>query len=59
MTDREALQLRESIQEQISIVSELWDWSDFEETALCQLVCDCFADYNITNQEVLSGSSTI
>ena len=53
MTDREALQLRESIQEQISIVAELWDWSDVEETALCQLVCDCFADYNITNEQVL------
>jgi hypothetical protein len=53
MTDREALQLRESIQEQISIVAELWDWSDFEETALCQLVCDCFEDFNITNEQVL------
>jgi len=59
MTDREALQLRDSIQEQISIVAELWDWSDFEETALCQLVCDCFEDYCITNEEVMVSGSTI
>ena len=43
MTTKELLELLEEIQEMISICCDLWDCSDFEETALCGIVADAFA----------------
>ena len=37
----------ENIQEQIEIVGDLWEMSDFEVTALCGMVADAFADQGI------------
>ena len=37
----------ENIQEQIEIVGELWEMSDFEVNALCGLVADAFAEQGI------------
>ena len=37
----------ENIQEQIEIVGDLWEMSDFEVTALCGIVADAFADQGI------------
>lgn len=41
------LTVSENIQEQIEIVGELWEMSDFEVTALCGLVADAFAEQGI------------
>ena len=41
------LTVSENIQEQIEIVGDLWEMSDFEVTALCGLVADAFADQGI------------
>jgi len=37
----------ENIQEQIEIVGDLWEMSDFEVTALCGMVADAFAEKGI------------
>ena len=37
----------ENIQEQIEIVGDLWEMSDFEVTALCGMVADAFAEQGI------------
>ena len=41
------LTVSENIQEQIEIVGELWEMSDFEVTALCGIVADAFAEQGI------------
>ena len=41
------LTVSENIQEQIEIVGELWEMSDFEVTALCGMVADAFAEQGI------------
>ena len=41
------LSVSEQIQEQIEIVGELWEMTDFEVTALCGMVADAFADNGI------------
>tara|TARA_Y100000015_G_scaffold40760_1_gene46051 strand:- start:105 stop:347 length:243 start_codon:yes stop_codon:yes gene_type:complete len=41
------LTVSENIQEQIEIVGELWEMSDFEVNALCGLVADAFAEQGI------------
>ena len=41
------LTVSENIQEQIEIVGDLWEMSDFEVTALCGIVADAFADQGI------------
>ena len=41
------LTVSENIQEQIEIVGELWEMSDFEVTALCAMVADAFAEQGI------------
>ena len=41
------LTVSENIQEQIEIVGDLWEMSDFEVTALCGLVADAFAEQGI------------
>ena len=47
------LTLSENIQEQISIAAELWGMSDFEETALCSIVSDAFADQGIEMEALI------
>jgi|TARA_B100000900_G_C20393705_1_gene639713 hypothetical protein len=49
----EMLTLSENIQEMISIAAELWELSDFEETALCGIVADAFADKGITMEALI------
>ena len=41
------LSLSEQIQETIQVAAELWDMSDFEESALCGIVADAFAENGI------------
>ena len=41
------LSVSEQIQEQIEVVGELWEMSDFEVTALCGMVADAFAEKGI------------
>ena len=41
------LSVSEQIQEQIEVVGDLWEMSDFEVTALCGMVADAFADNGI------------
>ncbi len=41
------LTVSEQIQEQIEIVGDLWEMSDFEVTALCGIVADAFAGQGI------------
>jgi hypothetical protein len=41
------LSLSEQIQETIQVAAELWDMSDFEESALCGIVADAFAEKGI------------
>ena len=41
------LSVSEQIQEQIEIVGDLWEMSDFEVTALCGMVADAFAEQGI------------
>ena len=41
------LSVSENIQEQIEIVGDLWEMSDFEVTALCGMVADAFAEQGI------------
>ena len=41
------LTVSENIQEQIEIVGDLWEMSDFEVTALCGMVADAFAEQGI------------
>ena len=41
------LSVSEQIQEQIEVVGELWEMSDFEVTALCGIVADAFAEKGI------------
>ena len=41
------LTVSENIQEQIEIVGELWEMSDFEVNALCGIVADAFAEQGI------------
>ena len=41
------LSVSEQIQEQIEIVGDLWEMSDFEVTALCGMVADAFAEKGI------------
>jgi hypothetical protein len=49
----ELLTLSENIQEQISIAAELWGMSDFEETALCGIVADAFAEKGIQMEALI------
>tara|TARA_B100002019_G_C21130264_1_gene527917 strand:+ start:507 stop:680 length:174 start_codon:yes stop_codon:yes gene_type:complete len=53
MSNFEALQLSNEIQEQIEVVGELWDLTDFEVTALCGIVSDAFASRGVTMQQTL------
>ena len=53
MNNFEALQLSNDIQEQIELVGELWDMTDFEVSALCGIVSDAFAARGITMQQTL------
>ena len=53
MNNFEALQLSNDIQEQIELVGELWDLSNFEITALCGIFSDAFAARGITMQQTL------
>ena len=53
MNNFEALQLSNDIQEQIELVGELWDMTDFEVSALCGVVSDAFASRGITMQQTL------
>ncbi len=53
MTNFEALQISNDIQEQIVVAGELWELSDFEITALCGIVSDAFASRGITMQQTL------
>ena len=46
------LTISENIQEQIQIAGDLWDYSDFEITALCGIVSDAFADAGVTVEEL-------
>ena len=41
------LSVSEQIQEQIEVVGDLWEMSDFEVTALCGIVADAFAEKGI------------
>ena len=41
------LSVSEQIQEQIEVVGDLWEMSDFEVTALCGMVADAFAEKGI------------
>ena len=41
------LTVSEQIQEQIEIAGELWELSEFEVTALCDIVADAFAEKGI------------
>ena len=47
------LTISENIQEQIEIVGELWELSDFEVTALCGIVADAFASEGIKMEELV------
>ena len=53
MNNFEALQLSNDIQEQIELVGELWDMTDFEVSALCGIVSDAFASRGITMRQTL------
>ena len=57
MSNFEALQLSNEIQEQIEVVGELWDLTDFEVTALCRIVSDAFASRGVTMQQTLGGKN--
>lgn len=57
MNNFEALQLSNEIQEQIEVVGELWDLTDFEVTALCGIVADAFASRGVTMQQTLGGKN--
>ena len=39
--------LKEEILEQVSIAASVWDWTEFEENALCSLISDIFVDRGI------------
>jgi hypothetical protein len=39
--------LKEEILEQVSIAAAVWDWTEFEENALCSLIGDIFVDRGI------------
>ena len=56
MNNFEALQLSNDIQEQIELVGELWDMTDFEVSALCGIVSDAFASRGITMQQTLGDN---
>lgn len=47
------LSLSEQIQETIQVAAELWDMSDFEESALCGIVADAFAEKGIKLEELV------
>jgi len=47
------LTVSENIQEQIEIVGELWDLSDFEVTALCGIVADAFAEQGVKMEALI------
>ena len=49
----EMLTISENIQEMISITADLWELSDFEETALCGIVADAFAERGITMEALI------
>ncbi len=49
----EMLTISENIQEMISITADLWELSDFEETALCGIVADAFAEKGITMEALI------
>ena len=57
MNNFEALQLSNDIQEQIELVGELWDMTDFEVSALCGIVSDAFAARGITMQQTLNATN--
>tara|TARA_B100002019_G_scaffold183444_1_gene158309 strand:+ start:289 stop:465 length:177 start_codon:yes stop_codon:yes gene_type:complete len=57
MNNFEALQLSNDIQEQIELVGELWDMTDFEVSALCGIVSDAFASRGITMQQTLGATN--
>ena len=57
MNNFEALQLSNDIQEQIELVGELWELSNFEITALCGIVSDAFASRGITMQQTLNATT--
>tara|TARA_A200000159_G_scaffold142984_1_gene146863 strand:- start:1414 stop:1608 length:195 start_codon:yes stop_codon:yes gene_type:complete len=54
MNNFEALQLSNEIQEQIELVGDVWELSNFEITALCGIVSDAFAARGITMQQTLN-----
>jgi hypothetical protein len=56
MNNFEALQISNDIQEQIELVGELWDMTEFEVTALCGIVSDAFAARGITMQQTLGDN---
>ena len=47
------LSVSEQIQEQIEVVGELWEMSDFEVTALCGMVADAFAEKGIMMEALI------
>lgn len=47
------LSLSEQIQETIQVAAELWELSDFEETALCSIVADAFTDNGIKMEALI------
>jgi hypothetical protein len=57
MNNFELLQISNDIQEQIELVGELWELSDFEVTALCGIVADAFAARGVTMQQTLGGKN--
>ena len=54
MNNFEALQLSNEIQEQIELVGDVWELSNFEITALFCIVSDAFSSRVITMQQTLN-----
>ena len=44
---KQLVSLREEILEQVGIAASIWDWTEFEENALCSLIGDIFVDRGI------------
>jgi len=47
------LTVSENIQEMIEVVGELWEMSDFEVAALCDIVSDSFAEKGIKMEALI------